>query len=503
MPNSHKHFSGPFREPDRVLQVVESGFGAGCVLVVGDLMLDRHIWGAVSRISPEAPVPVVRLTRQTCMAGGCGNVAMNLVGIGLEASIVSLIGTDAEGDLLLSELEKSGMDTTGILRDETRPTTTKTRILGGHQQMLRLDSESTAAPNEVLEARFVELIRRKVPGVVAVILSDYAKGVLTSAICETAISVARQHGIPVLVDPKGMDWSKYRNATTITPNRSELAAVTKSSLSESHQLVQEARRLRDELALEALTVTLSDEGMIHIDSEDAIQVSATARDVYDVSGAGDTAIATLTGCLVNKMNWHDSLLLANIAAGIVVGKVGTVPLGKDELLAELEANLEGRGHIGKLLELEDAQRLVRSWKRRGEKVVFTNGCFDILHAGHVSYLDMARRLGDRLVVGLNSDASVRRLKGESRPINPEIQRAAVLAALASVDVVVLFEQDTPLELIATLRPDILAKGADYQKEQVVGAAEVESWGGEVRLVDLVDGVSTTRIATRIASRSLS
>lgn len=498
-----RSFSGPFKDPERIQALLEAGFGGGRILVIGDLMLDRHVWGTVSRISPEAPVPVVRTSRQTDMAGGCGNVAMNLVGLGANVSIVSLLGQDAEGELLRKLLVDSGIDTKGIMIDSSRPTTTKTRILGGHQQMLRLDSESTAAPDTGLEELLVAAIRELTPGVDAVILSDYSKGVLTPALCKASIATAKANGIPILVDPKGLDWSKYRHATTITPNRSELAAVSKVGLSSIDTVIREANRIREELDLNALTVTLSEEGMVHVDADHPVHVPAMALDVFDVSGAGDTAIATLTCCCAHSLDWRDSLLLANIAAGIVVGKVGTVPLERDELLTAFEASLLGRGHVGKHVGIDEAQRLVRSWKRRNEKVVFTNGCFDILHAGHVSYLDAARRLGDRLVLGLNSDASVRRLKGASRPINPQEHRAAVLASLAAVDVVVLFEEDDPRNLIQALRPDVLAKGADYRKEQVIGASEVESWGGEVKLVELVDGVSTTRIAARIAGGSQS
>jgi D-beta-D-heptose 7-phosphate kinase/D-beta-D-heptose 1-phosphate adenosyltransferase len=500
MPVSERTSLDSFREPSRVLQTVRSGFGARHVLVVGDLMLDQHVWGSVNRISPEAPVPVVRRLRQTFMAGGAGNVAANLTGLGLSVSLIALVGQDEAAERLRTVLEAfGGMDLTGMLTDASRPTTTKMRVIGGHQQMLRLDSESTQPPSQELEGRLLEKILEQLNQATAVILSDYAKGVLTPRLCQAIIAAARTKGVPVLVDPKGTDWERYRGATCITPNRSEMTAVATVPPSDLAALIREAGRVRRELELDALTVTLSEEGMVRVGAEGTVQVPAMAREVFDVSGAGDTSIATLTAALAAGLDQGDSLVLANIAAGLVVGKVGTVPLARGELQTELEMR-EASAFRGGNVDLAQARRLVESWKAQGERIVFTNGCFDILHAGHVSYLAKARRLGNRLVVGLNSDASVRRLKGPTRPINPELQRAAVLAALEAVDAVVLFGEDTPLELIRALRPDVLAKGADYRAEDVVGGPEVLSWGGEVRLVELVDGVSTTRIAARIAER---
>lgn len=486
------------QESAKVLEVVESGFFSRKVIVVGDLMLDRHIWGSVNRISPEAPVPIVRFHRETQMAGGCGNVAMNLIGLGMSVSLVALAGDDESGRLLADLLRKSGVDASGIVIDHGRPTTTKTRVIGGHQQMLRLDAESTTEPGAELESRLLEAVISHIDSASAVILSDYAKGVLTESFCQCVISACRKRSIPVLVDPKGRNWGKYRGATLITPNRSELAVVCESNITDIDCLVSEGRRLQKELELKALTVTLSEEGMIHIDSMSAIRVPAMAREVFDVSGAGDTAIATLTCALAAGLTESDSLVLANIASGIVVGKVGTVPLGKSELLSELRSLAGREGLEGKICSRAVAKRLLDAWKTKGDRIAFTNGCFDILHAGHVTYLAQARRFADRLVVGLNSDASVQRLKGPTRPINPQEQRAQVLAGLESVDLVVLFEEDTPLELITDLRPDILAKGADYKIEDVVGAKEVIGWGGEVKLAELVDGLSTTRIASKIA-----
>lgn len=486
-----------FLDQHLVHDLVESEFGSRTILVIGDLMLDRHIWGSVTRISPEAPVPVVRQQRQTLVAGGAGNVAMNLSGLGLTTRLVGLVGSDEAADLMLGELAEGGVDTSLLVTDALRPTTTKIRVIGGHQQMLRLDNESSEPASSDAESALLKSIQQGMIGVSAIILSDYAKGVLTSSICQATIRLAREQGIPVLVDPKGSDWSKYRGADLITPNRSELSTVAGHSLGCLESVTAAAKELLVCLELRGITVTLSEEGMLHVGAQDVIRMPALAQEVFDVSGAGDTAIATLTASLACGLNTHDSLLLANLAAGVVVGKVGTVPLGRGELLDSLDS-FQRFSTNSKIHSLASARSLVRTWKAGGKKLVFTNGCFDILHAGHVSYLSKARRLGDRLILGLNSDASVRRLKGPTRPINDETGRALVLAGLESIDAIVVFDEDTPLELIRELQPDVLAKGADYKEEDVVGAKEVRSWGGEVKLVDLVEGVSTTIIAQRIS-----
>ncbi len=487
-----------FLDQPLVHSLVESEFGHHTILVIGDLMLDRHIWGSVNRISPEAPVPVVRQQRQTLVAGGAGNVAMNLSGLGLTTRLVGLIGKDEAADQLLAELVKGGVETTRMVVDEHRPTTTKTRVIGGHQQMLRLDNESADPASAEAEAALLQAIEQGMADASAIILSDYAKGVLTASICQATIRMARNLGIPVLVDPKGSDWSKYRGADLITPNRSELSTVVGRSLGSIDSVIIAARDLLGRLELKGITVTLSEEGMLQVSQGGEIRMPAMAKEVFDVSGAGDTAIATLTASLSCGLSTHDSLLLANLAAGVVVGKVGTVPLGPGELLDALDS-FQRFSTNSKVHSLASAKPLVRTWKTGGKKLVFTNGCFDILHAGHVSYLSKARGLGDRLIVGLNSDSSVRRLKGPNRPINDQTGRAMVLAGLESIDAIVVFDEDTPLELIRELQPDVLAKGADYKEEDVVGAKEVRSWGGEVRLVELVDGVSTTIIANRISA----
>lgn len=476
---------------------LDSGFDGQHVLIVGDVMLDRHIWGVVNRISPEAPVPVVRYQRESLTPGGCGNVAMNLAGLGVKVSVVSLVGVDQDGVRLRDQMSEAGVDVSGIVDDSTRPTTTKTRIIGGHQQMIRLDTESAEPPSEGIRRRVVGLVREKLESARTLILSDYAKGLLTNVVCEEVIRAARQAAVPVFVDPKGKDWSRYRGASTLTPNRSELSVVASADVTTKEALIREANRLREHLELDSLTITLSEEGMLRVEGDRVISVPAMAREVFDVSGAGDTAIATLAAAMGTGLSTHDGLLLANIAAGIVVAKVGTVPVHRYELIQALR-DWHKPGSAGKSVSPQELRNLIGVWRKNGERIVFTNGCFDILHAGHVSYLEQARNFGDRLIVGVNSDASIARLKGPGRPINPESHRLQVLRALESVDLVIPFDEDTPLSLINELRPDVLVKGADYTEDEVVGAREVRSWGGDVRLVELVSGVSTTNIASAMA-----
>ncbi|MEO5364354.1 MAG: bifunctional D-glycero-beta-D-manno-heptose-7-phosphate kinase/D-glycero-beta-D-manno-heptose 1-phosphate adenylyltransferase HldE [Magnetococcus sp. DMHC-8] len=495
-----------FLNRSQVLEALHSGFAGRRVLVVGDLMLDRYLWGEVSRISPEAPVPVVRVMRETDNGGGAANVALNLASLGLHTILVGWTGADAEGHRLRELLQQAGIDTRGIQAEPGRPTITKTRIIGGHQQMLRLDREETRAVDShtltLCLARARRCLRQRiVPH--ALVLSDYGKGMLTEEVCQSLIQAARLAGIPVLVDPKGMDYRKYRGATAITPNRRELteavAAQEQTMIpgDDLNRLLTAGERLRSTLAVELLAVTLSEQGIALLAAEQSPRrIPAMAREVYDVSGAGDTVIGTLTAGLAAGLAPMDALHLANLAAGVVVGKVGTTPVARVELLAAISSQ-EHLEQSDKVVELDEAVHRVAQWRQRGEPIVFTNGCFDLLHAGHVTYLERARQLGRRLVVGLNTDRSVRALKGPTRPIIHETDRARVLAAMAAVDLVVLFDEATPLTLIRALQPDILAKGADYSEDQVVGGAEVKGWGGRVALVPLVAGRSSSRIVERI------
>jgi len=459
-------------------------------------MLDRYQWGNVRRISPEAPVPVLRLDRETEVAGGAANVARNLVGLGLRVCVAGITGQDQAQACLLALLEAQGVETGAVLSDPTRPTTTKTRVVGDRQQMLRIDAERIAPIDRELAKCLLAALEERFAQVDAVLLSDYAKGVLIGDLCTGIITAARARGLPVLVDPKGSDFERYRGATTITPNRAELAVAAGVDSDDLDALLGAAERLREELGLEQLLLTLGELGVALVDATGVNRIPAVAREVFDVSGAGDTVIATVAAGRAVGLDPIDTAHLANLAAGVVVGKVGTAAIAAEELAAAIadEAALEQGAKVG---ELGDLLIRVRQWRDRGERVVFTNGCFDLLHLGHVTYLERARRHGHRLVVGLNTDRSVRALKGAERPLIGEQDRARVLAALAAVDAVVLFDAETPIELIRAIRPDVLAKGADYTEDAVIGAAEVKSWGGQVILVPLVDDRSTSAIIGRM------
>ena len=481
---------------EKLLHTVKSfGTQSQHALVIGDVMLDRYLMGHVGRISPEAPVPIVLVNAQKERAGGAANVAANLALLEIQTHLIGCIGDDAEGDSLKKCMSKIGIKTSNIIISTQRPTIAKTRILGGHQQMLRLDQENTsvftdAENRQVLQAVATELALK--PSIV--ILSDYDKGILSDMVCQHIISQCKAQNIPVLVDPKGQDYTKYKGASALTPNKKETAEACATSI-EDTQLIEKAAVLKQNLALDFLAVTRGEEGITLLDSSQH-QIDATALKVFDVSGAGDTVIATLAAGLVNALSPLESLTLANLAAGIVVGKVGTVPITKGELIEALSRQ-QGKNQISKVCNLAQLMEKVANWKDNQEKIVFTNGCFDLLHAGHVTYLEAAKKRGDKLILGLNTDRSVSALKGPSRPVVNEGDRARVLAALESVDAVILFDEDTPLHLIHAIKPNVIAKGSDYTAEQGVGGQAVESWGGEIALIDLVAGRSTSNIIQKL------
>ena len=479
-----------FEDRGLVEQAAATGFGGRRVLVVGDLMLDRNVYGSVARISPEAPVPVVKVTGESEAAGGAGNVARNLAALGLDTAVGGLVGNDAPGERLIELLRTAGIDTNCVVEDGDRPTTTKTRVMSGHHQMLRLDLEDSLPISGSPYRRLVELVSGELrPTVRALVLSDYAKGALSAEACIEIIARAVQMRIPVLADPKGDDFRKYRGATVLSPNRGELATVVRRDPGDLDGLLEAGSSLREEIGVTWLVVTLGDQGMALIGDQSTSLIPTAAKGVFDVTGAGDTVIATAAAGLAVGLSTADSLALASLAAGIVVGKVGTEPIALSELAGAIASVDSSDGD--KLYTLAEITGMVATWRGNGERIVFTNGCFDVLHAGHISLLEQARSLGDRLIVGLNSDDSVRRLKGEPRPYVTEADRARLLAALRSVDGVVTFTEDTPLELIRALRPDVLVKGSDYSEDEVVGASDVRSWGGEVALARTLEGYSTS------------
>lgn len=482
----------------RVIQEIEHEWGKKRLLVVGDVMLDRYIWGEVGRISPEAPVPVVRGIHQTDKPGGAANVAMNLAHLGAQTVVVGFTGGDENEGLLAACLRSNGISPHFIGSDGF-PTVTKARILGGQQQMLRLDFErlGTRAPADF--DHLIETALALVPGSDALVLSDYAKGAITPEVCEALIPAARNLGIPVLVDPKGPDYAHYSGATTICPNLGELARAVRLDPGDLDAVLAAAEAMVLELKISFLTATLSEKGIALVRPGNRSIAPAQARQVFDVSGAGDTVIAVLALCLASGLEPENAVHLANLAAGIVVGKVGTVPVEKHELLAALSPQIALHAE-DQVLPREELIQRVALWKANGERVVLTNGCFDLLHIGHITLLEQARRFGDRLIVAINSDTSVNCLKGPTRPIVSQQDRARVLAALAAVNAVVIFDEPTPLELIEAVRPDVLVKGGDYNLETVVGAREVQSWGGEVKIVPLLEGFSTTRLIEKGAGR---
>jgi D-beta-D-heptose 7-phosphate kinase/D-beta-D-heptose 1-phosphate adenosyltransferase len=482
----------------QAIHEIEHNWASSRILVVGDVMLDKYVFGDVARISPEAPVPVVRATHSSEQPGGAANVAMNVARLGAQAHVIGFTGGDESQRLLTARLDAEAIKSNFVICDGF-PTITKQRILGGRQQIVRVDTERIGARPTADHDRLIAVVLEHLPSAHAVVLSDYAKGVLTPEVCSRIIEAARGLGIPVLVDPKATDFARYRGATAICPNLGELAAATGEPSLDLLGVLDAGRALIAPLKIEFLVATLSDKGIALLQPEGHFIAPAVARQVFDVSGAGDTVIATLALSLASGLNPLTAVELANLAAGIVVAKVGTVPVEKHELLAALAPDLALHAEE-KVLTREELVTRVARWRAGGQRVVFTNGCFDLLHVGHITLLEQAHRFGDRLIVAINSDASVSALKGPTRPIVGQRERARVLAALAAVDAVVVFDDATPLELIAATRPDVLVKGGDYVVATVVGAAEVESWGGQVKIVPIVAGYSTTRLIDRGAGK---
>ncbi|MEI6558082.1 MAG: D-glycero-beta-D-manno-heptose-7-phosphate kinase [Rhodospirillaceae bacterium] len=468
------------------------------VMCVGDVMLDRFVYGSVERISPEAPIPVLRIQRHAAMLGGAGNVAANLEALGCVPRFLSVVGNDEAGSAILRQLVEARLaDSCHIITENDRQTSEKTRFFANNQQLLRTDSETVADISPVSQESLLATARALLSEVSAVILSDYGKGVLTAGVTQALIGAAVAAGKPVIVDPKGTDYRRYRGADLVTPNRRELAIASGLPVGEDGEIVAAAKDLNHRCGLGGMVVTRSEQGLSVVTRSGEVRhLPAEAREVFDVSGAGDTVIATLAGALGAGVPLIDAARLANLAAGVVVGKVGTAVVRRAELLAALHHQEWVTGEA-KVLPLEGAADRVERWRHQGRRVGFTNGCFDLLHPGHVSLLQQARAACDRLVVGLNSDESVRRLKGETRPVQSELARATVLASLASVDLVVIFGEDTPLTLIRALRPDVLVKGADYTVDRVVGAELVQAYGGRVLLADLAAGHSTTATIARM------
>ena len=468
------------------------------IAVVGDFMIDRYIFGDAERVSPEAPVPVVHATAEQDRLGGAGNVAANLVGLGAQVLCCGVHGADRSGEQLCDLLKELGANTDAMLESSDRPTIQKIRVMARNQQMLRVDREDACALSAASEQQLQDKLFAADWD--AIVLSDYGKGCLSHEFTQSLIAEAQRRGVPSLVDPKHKDLSRYANATMVTPNRSEAEWSAGCPMSSLDAVKQEGSKLCVDAQLQSLLITLGAEGMYLLDADgSATHIPTFARQVYDVTGAGDTVISALAISLASGYDSITAMHLANAAAGIAVSKVGTTMVGREELLRYLRSSTPA----GKVVAETDEQLLAitEHFRLEGRKVVFTNGCFDILHAGHVRYLRAARGLGDVLVLGLNDDDSVSRLKGADRPYNKLEDRAEVLAALEFIDLVVPFADDTPESLVQKICPDVLVKGADYKDKGVAGAEFVKKNGGEVEFIDILPGRSTTGIAERIRESS--
>ena len=473
--------------PDQIARLAEAR-----VLVIGDVMVDHYVTGSVSRVSDEAPVPIIHVSGERWTAGGAANVAANVAALGGRAMLVGVVGDDAAAATLADSIARGGPVESHLVADKARPTTIKTRYMGGQHQIVRVDRERPAAISKSAEDSLVASIERLAPLCNAIVLSDYAKGALTTPVIRAAVAAARKTGSALVVDPKRADWSAYKGASVITPNRKELQLATQAPC-EADADCAAAAGIAIRSTGSAILLTRSEHGMsLFRQGEAPVHLAARAREVFDVSGAGDTVAAAIAACLGAGQTLETAMQVANLAAGIVVGKRGTATASPAELLSETGGNRGLGGPLG-ALPLAEARTLRERWRHDGLTVGFTNGCFDILHAGHVSLLRQAAAACDRLIVALNTDASVQALKGAGRPLQSEHVRAAVMAALKGVDAVILFSEATPLEVIRQLEPDVLVKGADYAEDQIVGADLVRARGGRIVRVTLVEGQSTTRV----------
>lgn len=459
------------------------------ILVFGDLMIDEYLWGEVNRISPEAPVPIVNVHSQNIVLGGAGNVLNNLLALEAKPYIISAIGDDSNANILLELLQKKGISTDSIIQERSRKTAKKTRIIATNQQMIRFDEESTFTISKQTSEKIAEILRTQIPKSKALLISDYNKGLLTDELLQLAIQEAKKHNIFVLVDPKGDNYTKYSGASFLTPNKKEAQTATGIDIIDDTSLQMALEKLKNDYALDLSLITLSEDGIAFFDTH-MHKMPAHAREVFDVTGAGDTVLATLGLMSAYGYKIGEAVRIANIAAAVVVGKVGSAVASLQEI------SFFFKNHL-RIVSFEDLDLLLEQLRLQKNQIVFTNGCFDILHAGHLEYLQKSRSLGDCLIVGLNSDKSVRFLKGDSRPINTQIDRANLLASLRYVDFVVIFDESTPEKLIEKIAPDILTKGADYKDKEIIGA----KFASKVKLINFVDGYSSTNMIKKIKEQT--
>lgn len=484
-------------KPEKLLKIKDA-FNTARVLCCGDIMLDRFVYGTVNRISPEAPIPVLSIDRETNMLGGAGNVVRNVAALGGTPVLNTVVGDDPAGATIKELLKDGGVSSSDMITVRNRTTAIKTRYLAGNHQLLRADNEVLKNIEKATVKKVIASVKKAMKTCGSLVISDYGKGVLVPGVIAGIIDAAHRAGKPVIVDPKGSDYGRYQGADLVTPNKAELAEAVGHALNADCDIIDAARSLVMQYDLGAVLVTRSHEGMSLITSEgDVTHLSAEAREVFDVSGAGDTVVAAIATAMAAGATLIDAITISNICAGVVVGKSGTAACYASELSSAINhqslSDTESKIH-----ELEPLLNQVRQWRDAGITVGFTNGCFDLLHMGHISLLKQSAQACDRLIVGLNSDTSVTQLKGPDRPIQSEMARATILAALSDVAGVVIFDDETPFNLINAIKPDVLIKGADYKVEDVVGADIVQGWGGKVVLVDLIEGHSTTSMVARIA-----
>ena len=465
------------------------------ILVVGDLMIDHYLWGNCERISPEAPVQVVDIAKETTVLGGAGNVINNLVTLGAVVSVSSVIGDDSNGSELMIMLKNIDVDTKNIIVQNGRKTSKKSRVIASNQQVIRYDKESKDSITNDSQLAILESLSLEIGNFEIVILSDYGKGVLTDKLTSKIIELANLNNVKVVVDPKGSDFAKYKGAYLLTPNKKEAILATGIEIDSEESLEKALLQLKKECDLNISLITLSEDGIATYDTK-LKKFPTVAKEVYDVTGAGDTVIASIAFALSVGKSIDETCAFANLSAGVVVGKIGSATVSMEEI-EEYEASLHKSNSDAHIKNFQDIEKIVARYKANGKKVVFTNGCFDILHVGHVKYLQVAKSFGDVLIVGLNSDESVSRLKGPTRPINTSEDRGYLLAALEAVDFVVPFSEDTPHNLIKMIKPNTLVKGGDYEGKTVVGT----EFSGELKLVEFVDGKSTTKTIEKIQSSS--
>jgi D-beta-D-heptose 7-phosphate kinase/D-beta-D-heptose 1-phosphate adenosyltransferase len=461
------------------------------ILVIGDLMIDHYLWGKCERISPEAPVQIVNIDKESSVLGGAGNVINNLRALGSRVDVLSVVGDDYVANELKALLENIKVQSNMLIIEQNRKTSKKSRLIASQQQVLRYDNESIEDISSASEKEIINKLSANISNYDVVILSDYGKGVLTTKLTQEIISISNKNKVKVFVDPKGKDYSKYKGAYTLTPNKKEAIEASNILINDNESLEKAIKKLKEECELEVSLITLSESGIAIFD--DNLRIKPTvAREVYDVTGAGDTVIASIAFAIANHMKIDDAIQFANLAAGVVVGKIGSATASLDEIY-EYESSLNKSNSSSHIKSFEEIEILAKKLHDKGKKIIFTNGCFDILHAGHVKYLEEAKSYGDVLILGLNADSSVRKLKGPTRPINNQDDRAYILASLESVDYVVIFEEETPYELIKLIQPHVLVKGGDYEGKEIVG----QDIAQELRLVQFVDGKSTTKIIQRI------